>query len=149
MKPANPKDIETVIRWIQSSEEAKLWGGPKIRYPLCIHNLLEDIGFSDHHSFSFISNDELFGFAQIVDIEKGVGHIARVIIKPDLRGRGFGNRIFGDLIKYCDSNTYKQLKLNVYLSNSAAINLYRSFGFQITKTDDSNSSFTMSRNNGS
>ncbi|QSH42254.1 GNAT family N-acetyltransferase [Lentisphaerota bacterium ZTH] len=145
MQIAQYDDLKTIIKWIKSSGEAKLWGREKIRYPLSVETLIDDIKFSSHHSYSFFSDGKLFGFAQIIDIEENTGLIARVIIKPELRGTGYGKRLFKALIRHCDSNCYAQLTLKVYKSNSPAINLYRSFGFQISKKDDLHESLSMNR----
>ena len=145
MKSSVIDDLKIIINWIKSSEEARLWGGAKIRYPLSIDSLMDDIRFSENHSYSFFDNHDLYGFAQVVDLDKEIGHIARVIIKPEKRGIGLGSRLLGEMIEYCDLNGYKQLNLNVYMSNISAISLYKSYGFQVSKTDNSHSSLTMTR----
>jgi hypothetical protein len=53
LKKANISDLITIISWIPNKLACKSWGGPKVRYPLRVKSLSEDIEFSENNSLNF------------------------------------------------------------------------------------------------
>jgi ribosomal protein S18 acetylase RimI-like enzyme len=66
------------------------------------------------------------------DMDSGTEHIGRLgmgVLK-DYRGRGIGRRLLEATIERARSMGLEKIELSVYSSNTAAIDLYRKFGFQ-------------------
>lgn len=64
----------------------------------------------------------------------GEGDLTNVAVRPDLRRRGLGRAIVKALLDEADNRGIHDVYLEVRVSNEAAINLYRSFGFSIVGT---------------
>ncbi len=60
------------------------------------------------------------------------GHILNVAVRPDFRGKGLGKFLVQKAIDECRSNGAEYVFLEVRVSNSVAVSLYRQIGFAIT-----------------
>lgn len=56
-------------------------------------------------------------------------HITNIAIHPEFRGIGLGNLIMEDLIDEARDNGAHSMTLEVRTGNTAALNLYKKFGF--------------------
>nr|WP_048569209.1 ribosomal protein S18-alanine N-acetyltransferase [Clostridium cylindrosporum] len=56
-------------------------------------------------------------------------HITNIAVHPEYRGAGFGNIIMKDMIEVCKGAKMSAMTLEVRVSNTPAINLYKKFGF--------------------
>lgn len=61
----------------------------------------------------------------------GEGELMRIAVLPASRGRGYGRELMEILAEYARANRVEEISLEVRASNSAAINLYKSYGFKI------------------
>ena len=78
------------------------------------------IGFSD--------NNKLIGVARLIDLDKDVIHIGRVVIDKEYRGKGIGR----ELIIGCENIAQQILKRKIIIELSAQIqseNFYKSLGY--------------------
>ncbi|GIM29169.1 ribosomal-protein-alanine acetyltransferase [Clostridium polyendosporum] len=57
------------------------------------------------------------------------GHITNIAVHPDYRGQGIGNTILNSMINICNEKCVKAMTLEVRISNIAAQNLYKKYGF--------------------
>lgn len=57
------------------------------------------------------------------------GHITNIAVHPEYRGMGLGNAIMEALIMEAKKNGITAMTLEVRMSNMAAINLYKKYGF--------------------
>ena len=123
-------DLYIIITWIPDKESCGLWAGPYVKFPCSADLLKEDIRFSGNNSFSLISNtEELIGFGQIFEKNNRL-HLARIIVAPEYRGKGFGRRLCQCLIQEgLKRFGRKEFSLNVYTGNKNAYNLYQNLGF--------------------
>ena len=75
-------------------------------------------------------NGEIIGFCMASLISESVGHLMVLYAKPEFRRRGIGRKLLQEILKRLMANyKVKEVVLEVRKSNTAAINLYRSFGF--------------------
>ena len=58
------------------------------------------------------------------------GELANIAIRPELRGRGLGGRLLGEVLTTCREKGVRSLYLEVRESNHAAVALYEGFGFR-------------------
>jgi ribosomal-protein-alanine N-acetyltransferase len=58
-------------------------------------------------------------------------HISTLAVDPGCRGMGFGARLLADALTFAAGRGVRKTTLEVRVSNHAAIQLYRKFGFEI------------------
>lgn len=56
-------------------------------------------------------------------------HITNIAVHPEYRGAGLGNMIMEDMINCCKNAKMSSMTLEVRISNTTAINLYKKYGF--------------------
>ena len=56
--------------------------------------------------------------------------VFKIAVVPELRGKGFGTKIFAELIEVCKLRGAKAITLEVRPSNTAAVKMYESFGLK-------------------
>ena len=74
-------------------------------------------------------NNKIVGFAGIL-ITIDIAHITNIVVKKDLRKEGIGTILLQELIKISKKMKMNELTLEVNELNSAAIKLYKKFGFE-------------------
>ncbi len=84
----------------------------------------EDIDNSATHFLALI-NDQPAGCARLC-IEDNHGHIGRVAVKKQYRGKGIASLLMQDVIAYARAQSLTQLELN---AQTYACSLYEAFGF--------------------
>lgn len=57
-------------------------------------------------------------------------HVTNIALHPDVRGRGYGNRIVAAMIDMAKQEGIIRMTLEVRKSNEVAQNLYKKFGFK-------------------
>ena len=108
----------------------------------------KDIAVIEKHCFSMpwtenqiISSDDSTVFFLAKTDEKIIGYrgmytvldegyVTNIGVLPEFRRRGIGAKIVKELIDYSIEKSLSFLSLEVRVSNLAAINLYKSFGFE-------------------
>ena len=132
LRSATIEDLNALISGIKDKDACKLWAGPLVRFPLSLESLKEDLEFSEDNTFAMIDdNRELFGLGQLQEKEKDRIHLARIIVSPTQRGKGFGDQLCRLLM---DEGIKRfgevYFSLNVYFNNTTAIKLYQKLGFK-------------------
>ena len=90
---------------------------------------LDDKDHSDNTvHIGYFHEDNLIGVARLIDMDKDVIHIGRVVIDKEYRGQGIGR----DLIIGCENIAQQILKRKTIIELSAQIqaeNFYKSLGY--------------------
>ena len=76
----------------------------------------------------FFDNNKLIGVARLIDLDKDVIHIGRVVVDKEYRGQGIGR----ELIIGCENIAQQILKRKIIIELSAQIqaeNFYKSLGY--------------------
>ena len=76
----------------------------------------------------YFNNDKLIGVARLIDMDKDVIHIGRVVIDKEYRGQGIGR----ELIIGCENTAKNILKREIIIELSAQIQaekFYESLGY--------------------
>ena len=138
--PATEYDLDSVISWVSTEEDCRIWAGPAVTFPLEKITLINEICFGPDNSYICKNGSDSLAFGQIFKLNKGYSHIARVITNPSYRRRGFGREICNTLVNYASMQGGDGISLNVYRNNLPALRLYQSMGFneQIEKSDVNN-----------
>ena len=133
-------DLKTIISWVLNEKECKMWAGPRIRFPLRIEELSKDIGFSNDNSYCYKNDESIFAFGQLLTKENGWLHLARIIVDPAKRGKGYGKLLCVELIQIAIQKGYQKISLNVYRNNVSALKLYTNLGFRevVEKSSEEN-----------
>lgn len=71
--------------------------------------------------------NNILGFIEILDLKDEID-IINIIVDKNHRNKKIGSQLLEYVIK---NNQYKRFILEVKISNEAAINLYKKFGFEI------------------
>jgi [ribosomal protein S18]-alanine N-acetyltransferase len=129
VRDAALEDLEIVARWIGTAEECRLWAGPAVSFPIEPRNLAVEIGFGDADDVLLADGAGTAGFGQLVWRADGRAHLARVIVRPDARGRGLGRVLVRALVERAAARGARRATLNVYPQNEAALRLYEAAGF--------------------
>jgi len=130
LRRATLRDVQEVATWITTPRECELWAGPRLPFPLDRSQLPARIDFEHAGTFALSQGETLLAFGQIVPKAGRRGHLARVIVAPDLRGQGHGERLIRLLLDQARSQSHLRVSLNVDRENAIAIALYSKLGFR-------------------
>ena len=90
---------------------------------------LDDKDHSDNTvHIGYFHDDRLIGVARLIDMDKDIIHIGRVVIDKDYRGKGIGRK----LIVGCETTAKNILKREIIIELSAQIQaekFYESLGY--------------------
>ena len=123
-----------MIKTLKSKEELNLGFALRIEVfvkeqKVPIELELDDKDHSDNTvHIGYFHEDNLIGVARLIDMDKDVIHIGRVVIDKEYRGQGIGR----ELIIGCENIAQQILKRKIIIELSAQIqaeNFYKSLGY--------------------
>lgn len=130
LRPATPADLKCVGGWIQNRRDAELWAGWRVGFPLDFTSLGAAIDFAEDNAFSLLSDQQLVAFGQLLRKPSKRGHLGRIIVNPDLSGKGYGEKLVRALLDRARQAGMDKVSLQVDVSNPAAVALYVKLGFR-------------------
>ena len=137
IRTATLQDLETLLEFEQGVITAErpldpFLGDGKLSY----YNIPELISNKDIYFIVATSNDQLVasGYLRIENSKHyhknpKHGYIGFIFVKPAFRGNKISNLILESLKNWAVKKDIKELRLDVYSNNSAAIKSYERFGF--------------------
>lgn len=127
-------DIEPLMSWFPGQKEIEIWGGPEFRFPFTRASFLQDMQWSRLDAFSLQGPGEEFAaFGQLYE-RQGRTHLARLVVRPELRGLGVGKRLIGLLIiEARERYGSTEFSLFVFRGNKPAYECYKSMGFELSE----------------
>ena len=123
-----------MIKILESKEELDLGFALRIKVFVKEQNVpieleLDDKDHSDNTvHIGYFHDNNLIGVARLIDMDKDVIHIGRVVIDKEYRGQGIGR----ELIIGCENIAQQILKRKIIIELSAQIqaeNFYKSLGY--------------------
>jgi len=125
-------DIETLKKWFPDRESAYLWAGPGLDFPFTTESFLQSIRWQEIPSYSLYNAENCFaGFGQYYK-KSGRCHLARLVIAPDLRGKGYGQWFFAQLIAIgMQDLAVNEASLFVLRHNDVAVGCYSALGVRV------------------
>lgn len=91
-------------------------------------------GISRAHVFIAKLDDKWVGMAVFIKDPNGEWSIKSLWVDPTHRGKGIGTDLIKAIIETAKKNELNKIRLDVNIESNAIINLYNSFGFEITNT---------------
>jgi ribosomal protein S18 acetylase RimI-like enzyme len=136
LAPFDPTEARTVLSWARSAEEREAWAG--IATPDVDESIFDRWHRdADVHPFGLLVGDRLAGYGEIwEEREEQEAELARLIVDPDVRGRGLGRRLVRLLSERARARGYHDVWVRVVPANAAAIRAYEAAGFARTTPDE-------------
>jgi ribosomal protein S18 acetylase RimI-like enzyme len=129
LRSATLSDLRHVVSWVPTARDCELWAGRRVSFPIDWTSLPAAIDFTESNAFSLIDGEELVAFGQLVRKSPDRGHLARLVVKPELRGKGHGETLVRALLDRARIESFERVSLNVHSANLPAISLYLKMGF--------------------
>ncbi len=123
-----------MIKILKSKEELNLGFSLRIEVFVKEQKVPMELEFDEKDNsentvhIGFFDNNKLIGVARLIDLDKDVIHIGRVVIDKEYRGKGIGR----ELIIGCENIAQQILKRKIIIELSAQIqseNFYKSLGY--------------------
>ena len=121
-----------MIKILKSKEELNLGFALRIEVFVKEQKVPIELDDKDHSDntvhIGYFHEDNLIGVARLIDMDKDVIHIGRVVIDKEYRGQGIGR----ELIIGCENIAQQILKRKIIIELSAQIqaeNFYKSLGY--------------------
>ena len=130
LRSACESDLSIIISWIADADDCKLWAGPHVSFPLSSETLKAQISYAPENSFCLEKDGEVVAFGQLIPKDRQRLHLARIIVNPAEREKGFGQILCEQIIARAVDQSCRWITLNVYENNVAAMNLYKHLGFE-------------------
>lgn len=129
--PAQAGHLGILKNWFPDREKAYEWCGPGLRFPFTDETFSEDIHWKRMPAYSLVNeNKELIGFGQYYE-KAGRCHLARLVISPAYRSRGFGYHFIYRLMNIgMEDLGVDECSLFVIRSNEKALKCYRALKFE-------------------
>lgn len=135
-RDATLDDLDVVASWVRTADDCRLWAGPAVSFPLSLGRLAVEIQFAAAENLALEEGAQVVAFGQVVPRSGGRAHLARVIVRPDARGRGLGNVLVGELVGRARRSGARLATLNVYEANLVARRAYEAAGFHRSSWPD-------------
>ncbi len=136
IRNANPSDMPSVLRLIK--ELAKFENEPEA-VEVTVENLINS-GFKKIPAFKvYVAEKEerIVGMALFYErysTWKGKAiHLEDLIVEEEFRGKGIGNALYTEVLKYAYKNNFKRVVWEVLDWNTPAIDFYESTGAKLLK----------------
>lgn len=92
------------------------------------HGVFRDCLLAGYRNVVLIRDDVVAGYG-VLSVAAGEAHILNICVDPDLRSRGYGEKLLDELLFRARAASVRQVFLEVRPSNDRAIALYRKKGF--------------------
>jgi GNAT superfamily N-acetyltransferase len=136
IREANPSDMPSVLRLIK--ELAKFENEPEA-VEVTVDNLINN-GFKKNPAFiAYVAEieDRIVGMALFYErysTWKGNAiHLEDLIVEEKFRGKGIGNALYTEVLKYAYEFDFKRVAWEVLDWNTPAIDFYKSTGAKVLK----------------
>lgn len=123
--------VEELMSWFRNREAVSSWGGPPFRYPFSRESFLEDVYWDRMPTFVLLDTaGAMIGFGQTYEKEER-GHLARLIVSPEHRGKGHGRALVEQLSeKARELFSCSEISLYMARDNEVATRCYTNAGFE-------------------
>lgn len=130
VRPRATDDRRVIVGWVPDAEALNLFTGSRLRWPLSESQLSEMEGLEGFTAWMVVdheTNDPVGHFD--LTLQGGTARVGRIIIAPEMRGRGLAHDLVGNVIQQARKLGATELTLNVIVGNESAIRTYQRAGF--------------------
>lgn len=130
-------DVDELMSWFPAAADVMVWGGPAFRYPFTRETFFADVHWGRMSSFSLYEPPgALVAFGQVYE-RIGRINLARLVVRPDMRGCGVGKRLV-EMLMTASRNLFScgEYSLFVLRENTPACDCYKSMGFVVRDYPD-------------
>ncbi|MFH8486701.1 GNAT family N-acetyltransferase [Streptomyces longisporoflavus] len=122
-------DAATVAGWPASADEVALWCGMR-EFPVAARVVAGWQLGEDVRGHVLVKRERLLAYGEVwCDEEEDEAELARIIVAPDVRGRGVGRSLVRGLAGLALRVGYTEIFMRVHPGNAAALRCYRRAGF--------------------
>jgi ribosomal protein S18 acetylase RimI-like enzyme len=123
-------DAREVARWPTSGEDVRRWAGSDPCWPVDVSVFGRWHADPDVRPYVLCDEEEPVGYGEVwIDEPEQEVELARIIVSPDRRGRGVGQRLVRLLLERAYLARLPDAFVRVVPDNSAALACYRGAGF--------------------
>ncbi len=136
------EDISALLGWLEGTDRRFLvqFTGPKYRFPLDEVQLRSGMEGTEYRLFMVVQEDgSPVGHFQFIrlDQEKGETTIGRILLNPELRGKGMGTEMVREALRFGQERYgLRKFDLAVFGFNESAHGCYKKLGFQETGREE-------------
>jgi [ribosomal protein S18]-alanine N-acetyltransferase len=136
LEPFDRSNATTVLSWARTADEREAWAA--ITEPDPDERIFDRWHAEDGvHPFGFFAGDRLLGYGEIwEDREEDEAELARLIVDPQMRGRGVGRAMVRLVAGRARALGYDDVWVRVAPSNGPAIEAYTAAGFVRTTAEN-------------
>lgn len=125
--------MTSVVRLTQANAESYLDGIMEIEKasflsPWSRNAFVQELKNPVSHLWILLGQEKVEGYVCFWMFDSEI-QLINVAVRPEKRGKGFGNHLLRDMIKTAMANGMRQVWLEVRMSNSPARRLYEKLGF--------------------
>ena len=130
VRPRTIDDLRLVVGWVPDADALYLLTGPRLHWPLTESQLSDMEGQDGFTAWVLVGDqsDDPVGHFDLT-LHRETAHLGRVIIAPQMRGRGFAHDLVANVIQQARRLGASDLLLNVITGNEPAIRAYKRAGF--------------------
>ena len=135
------RDISELFAWFKTEEQALLWAGAALNWPLQRRAFTELLKQDGHHSpyrevWAVDRAGEMIGHFQIVFNRRlQTAGLGRIALAPHVRGEGLSGSLMALILDHAFSPSWvHRVELNVFSQNARAISAYERVGFVLEGT---------------
>lgn len=138
LRPFRRDDAKAIVNWCDSEETFYKWtAGIMGAYPLTVQRLIEVTSGRDDNDtyfpFTAVDDDGVAGFFTLSQAgdDKDELRFGFVIVKPNIRGKGYGKQMLNLGLKYAfEIYGAKKVSLGVFDNNEMAYQCYKAVGMK-------------------
>ena len=127
--------LKELLSWIEDEDDLVLWSGNTFEKAFSRPIFLNHLKRGNLNSFAFVNHkNELFAYGEIVQTKPKIATICRVIVHPEKRGLGIGQKFCQKLICWIQKkDEFNWISLNTLRNNLRAYHCYNNLGFHEVK----------------
>lgn len=123
-------DAREVARWPSSLDEVRRWAGSDPGWPVDVSVFGRWHADPDVRPYIICDGEAPIGYGEVwVDEPEQEVELARIIVKPAIRGSGVGKRLVRLLLERASLSGFPEAFVRVVPENGAALACYRGAGF--------------------
>jgi GNAT superfamily N-acetyltransferase len=136
LREFSPSSAHEVLTWVSTADEARAWANLDV-FPIDPSIFSQWHADPDIRPFLLYDDADPVGYGEVwTDFVAGEVELARILVKPTLRGGGTGRRLVALLLACAARSALPMAYVRVCPDNAAAIACYAHCGFVRANADD-------------